>query len=354
MTREQNRRRSESTIPSGNALDAELDRTLRPGFFKEFVGQTKIVENLKVFIKAAQQRSEALDHVLLTGPPGLGKTTLAHIISSELKSNIKTTSGPVLDKPSDLAGILTNLEERDVLFIDEIHRLNAVVEEYLYSAMEDYQLDIMLGEGPSARSIQISLPRFTLVGATTRSGLLSSPLRSRFGITNRLDYYPASDLSQVIERSAKILSITIDRDGIHEIARRSRGTPRIANRLLKRCRDFAEADQRFVRFHGTINSEIASFSLHALEVDEAGLDDMDKRILTTIIDLHQGGPVGLSTLSASVGEEPGTIEEVYEPYLLQEGFLRRTPRGRETTQKACMHLGKKHNRMEENSLFDQQ
>ncbi len=330
-----------TTSPERLDNEREFDQTLRPIQFSSFVGQPKIVENLTVFIKAARQRHEPLDHVLFTGPPGLGKTTLAYIIANELGSNIKVTSGPVLDRPSDLAGVLTNLEEGDVLFIDEIHRLNSVVEEYLYSAMEDYRLDIMIDSGPSARSVQITLPRFTLIGATTRAGLLTSPLRSRFGITNRLDYYSADDLTAIVKRSATILSIKIEEDGASEIARRSRGTPRISNRLLRRCRDFAEADPSLAHYEGIVTREVVNVALSALEVDEKGLDDMDKRILLAIIDKHNGGPVGLTTIAVAVSEEAGTIEEVYEPYLIQEGFLRRTPRGREVTQYCYTYFKKR-------------
>jgi Holliday junction DNA helicase RuvB len=302
------------------------DSALRPKSFDDFTGQKNLVDNLIIFIEAAQKRSEPLDHVLLMGPPGLGKTTLSYIIANELGSNIKTTSGPVLEKPGDLAGILTNLEEGDVLFIDEIHRLSTVVEEYLYSAMEDYTLDIMIDSGPSARTIQITIPNFTLIGATTRAGLLTAPLRSRFGLLFRLDYYATDDLMKVVSRSANLLSVDIDKKGSYEIASRSRGTPRIANRLLRRSRDFAD-----IKGNGIIDENIANMTLDALEVDKSGLDDMDKRILLTIIEKYRGGPVGLNTLSAAVGEESGTIEEVYEPFLIQKGFLQITPKGRKVT-----------------------
>ncbi len=331
-------RKADTTTPERLEAEAEYDQALRPLRFEEFSGQEKITENLKVFISAARQRGETLDHVLLTGPPGLGKTTLAHIIATEMGSNIKITSGPVLDKPGDLAGLLTNLQERDVLFIDEIHRLNPVVEEYLYSAMEDFRLDIMIDSGPSARTVQLSLPRYTLIGATTRAGLLTAPLRARFGVTNRLDYYSTDVLFQILQRSSRILKVDVDDDGVVEIARRSRGTPRIANRLLRRCRDFAQADPKLARYKGSITREVADYGLKALEVDEHGLDEMDKRILLCILEKYAGGPVGVNTLAVAVGEEPGTIEEVYEPYLIQEGFIKRTPRGREATSLAYEHF----------------
>jgi len=314
--------------------DQDIEKALRPTAFEDFAGQQKVVDNLKVFVEAAKQRSEALDHVLLHGPPGLGKTTLSFIIANELGSNIKLSSGPVLDKAGDLAGLLTNLERNDVLFIDEIHRLNPVVEEYLYSAMEDYRIDIMLDSGPNARSVQIELEPFTLIGATTRSGLLTSPLRARFGINSRLEYYDSKLLTGIVGRSADILNSAIDQEAAYEIARRSRGTPRIANTLLRRTRDFAQ-----IKGDGAITLDISKFALNALDVDDHGLDDMDNRILSTIIKKFKGGPVGLSTIATACGEEADTIEEVYEPFLIQEGYIKRTSRGREATELAYKHLG---------------
>ncbi len=329
-----------------SSTEKEIEKVLRPKNFEDFTGQEKILENLKIFVEAAKLRGEALDHVLLHGPPGLGKTTLSYIIANELEAGIKVTSGPVLEKPGDLAGLLTNLEDGDVLFIDEIHRLSPVVEEYLYSAMEDYKIDIMLESGPNARTVQISLNPFTLVGATTRSGLLTSPLRARFGITARLEYYDAKLLASILIRSANILNTVIDKEAAFEIARRSRGTPRIANALLRRTRDFAQ-----IKGDGKIDLAIAQMALTALNVDSNGLDEMDNRILATIIEKFKGGPVGLNTIATAVSEEAGTIEEVYEPFLIKEGYLHRTPRGREVTEKAFQHLGKLPNMGGKNTLL---
>ncbi len=322
-----------------NPSEKEIEKVLRPLSFSDFTGQDKVVENLKIFVEAAKQRTEPLDHALLHGPPGLGKTTLAYIIANELRANIKVTSGPVLDKAGELAGLLTNLEEHDVLFIDEIHRLNPVVEEYLYSAMEDYRIDIMLDSGPNARSVQIEINPFTLIGATTRSGLLTAPLRSRFGINCRLEYYDAKLLTLIVGRSADILNTVIDEEAAYEIARRSRGTPRIANNLLRRTRDFAQ-----IKGDGAVTLDIAKIALKALDVDDHGLDEMDNRILSTIINKFKGGPVGLGTIATACGEEAETIEEVYEPFLIQEGYIKRTSRGREATELAYKHLGMIHPR----------
>lgn len=331
---------------SFSGSDKELEQVLRPQGFDDFAGQPTVIDNLQIFVKAALLRSESLDHVLLHGPPGLGKTTLANIIANELKVGFKVTSGPVLDKPGDLAGLLTNLEEGDVLFIDEIHRLSPVIEEYLYSAMEDYKIDIVIDTGPNARTVQIDLNPFTLIGATTRSGMLTAPLRARFGISSRLQYYDAKVLTDIVERSAGILNIPIEYEAAYEIAGRSRGTPRIANALLRRVRDFAQ-----IKGDGTITPEITEVALAALNVDKHGLDEMDNKILATLIDKFKGGPVGLNTLATAVGEQSGTIEEVYEPFLIQEGYLVRTQRGRKVTDKAYTHLGKDF-RFQQGGLFE--
>ena len=326
--------------------EVEIEKVLRPLSFDDFTGQGPVTENLRVFVSAASQRGEALDHVLLHGPPGLGKTTLANIIANEMDVSFRVTSGPVLEKPADLAGLLTNLEEGDVLFIDEIHRLSSVVEEYLYSAMEDYKIDIMIDSGPNARSVQIMLNPFTLIGATTRAGLLTAPLRARFGINSRLEYYDKDLLATIVNRSSGILNIQVDNDAAYEIAGRSRGTPRIVNSLLRRVRDFAQ-----IKGNGNVDLKIALIALGALNVDKYGLDEMDNRILTTIIDKFKGGPVGLSTIATAVGEQAGTIEEVYEPFLIKEGFIARTPRGREVTDAAYKHLGRRNTR-NEGTLFE--
>ena len=339
---------NENLDPSAQTLsqaEKEIEKVLRPPDFDNFAGQKSVVENLKIFVEAAKQRGESLDHVLLHGPPGLGKTTLSYIIANELDVGIKVSSGPVLDKPGDLAGLLTSLEENEVLFIDEIHRLSPVVEEYLYSAMEDYKIDIMIETGPNARSVQIAINPFTLIGATTRSGLLTAPLRSRFGINSRLSYYDSETLRGIIKRSASILRIPIVDDAAIEISRRSRGTPRIANMLLRRVRDFAQ-----IKGNGTIDMQISKYSLSALNVDVNGLDEMDNKILSAIVDKFNGGPVGLTTIATAVGEDPGTIEEVYEPFLIMEGYIMRTPRGREATDLVYRHLGKE-KKPEQRKLF---
>ena len=342
-------RKSENTTTNLTPEEKQFEQTLRPSRFEDFIGQKKITDNLKVFVAAAKKRNEGLDHVLLTGPPGLGKTTLAYILANEMGVRIKVTSGPVLEKPGDLAGLLTNLEEKSVLFIDEIHRLSPVVEEYLYSAMEDYKLDIMIDTGPNARSVQIKLPQYTLIGATTRAGLLTAPLRDRFGIKSRLDYYESDLLSKIVNRSAGILKLNIDDNAATELAKRSRGTPRIANRLLRRTRDFADVEDKKI-----IDLEIVKKALGALDVDEYGLDDMDKEIILAIIEKFKGGPVGLNTLAVAVNEDPGTIEEVYEPFLIQQGFIQRTPRGREATEIAYSRFGimKKKKNDNTESLFN--
>jgi len=335
---------NEHLDPTDNKFTPEendIDRALRPLNFDDFAGQESILENLKIFVQAAKERGEALDHTLFHGPPGLGKTTLAHILANELEVGIKLTSGPVLDKPGDLAGLLTNLQSRDILFIDEIHRLSPIVEEYLYSAMEDYKIDILIESGPNARTVQINLEPFTLVGATTRSGLLTAPMRARFGISNRLEYYSTELLSTIVERSAQILNVPVDSNAAIEIAGRSRGTPRISNGLLRRIRDFAQ-----IKGNGKIDMEITKYGLKALQVDAYGLDEMDNKILTTMIDKFNGGPVGINTLSTAVSENAETIEEVYEPFLIQQGFIVRTPRGREVTARAYKHLGKLKNNQE--------
>ena len=335
---------NEHLDPTDNKFTPEendIDRALRPLNFNDFAGQESILENLKIFVQAAKERGEALDHTLFHGPPGLGKTTLAHILANELEVGIKLTSGPVLDKPGDLAGLLTNLQSRDILFIDEIHRLSPIVEEYLYSAMEDYKIDILIESGPNARTVQINLEPFTLVGATTRSGLLTAPMRARFGISNRLEYYSTELLATIVERSAQILNVPVDSNAAIEIARRSRGTPRISNGLLRRIRDFAQ-----IKGNGKIDLEITKYGLKALQVDAYGLDEMDNKILTTMIDKFKGGPVGINTLSTAVSENAETIEEVYEPFLIQQGFIIRTPRGREVTARAYKHLGKLKNNQE--------